>query len=83
MNNQQPNLNIDLKNTTTVKDENGNPILFAEGMILRKGNRFLLGLETDPLIPIPVMYNINNNLIMLDMIPKEIRDEYKDVGFYL
>jgi hypothetical protein len=85
MNNQkqQLNVNIDIKNTTSVNSKNGTPILLAEGIILRKGSRFLLGTDTDPLIPIPVMYDISNNLILLDMIPKEIRDEYKNVGFSL
>lgn len=84
MNKQQaPSLNIDIKNTTSVTDEKGKPLLLAEGMLLRKGSRFILGTDTDPLIPIPVMYDISNNLILLDMIPKEIRDEYKDIGFFL
>jgi hypothetical protein len=83
MNDKQLNVNIDIKNTKAITNEDGKPILLAEGMVLRKGSRFLLGTDTDPLIPIPVMYDISNNLILLDMIPKEIRDEYKDVGFYL
>jgi hypothetical protein len=83
MDKTQMNLNIDIKNTTSVINENGKPILLAEGMVLRKGSRFLLGTDTDPLIPIPVMYDISNNLILLDMIPKEIRNEYKDIGFSL
>lgn len=80
---QQQSLNIDIKNTTSVTNEDGKPILLTEGIVLRKGSRFLLGTDTDPLIPIPIMYDISNNLILLDMIPKEIRDDYKDVGFYL
>ncbi len=74
---------IDIKTTTAVKDENGKPIIMAEGLILRKGNKFLSATDKDPLIPIQIMYDINNHKILLDMIPIEIRDDYKDVGFTL
>jgi hypothetical protein len=79
----QPKLNIDIKSTTAVLSSNGKPLLLAEGTVLRKGSKFLLGTDTDPLIPIPVLYDIETNKILLDMIPKEIREEYKDIGFSL
>lgn len=78
---QQPK--IDITKTTSVNDANGNPVLLAEGAILRKGNRFLLGTEQDPLIPVPVMYDVNSKKICLDMIPKELRTEYEPFGFYI
>jgi hypothetical protein len=78
----QMKLNIDLKATQVVKSPSGNSV-FAEGTVLRKGSKFLLGTDTDPLIPIPVLYDIETNKILLDMIPKEIREEYKDIGFSL
>jgi len=74
---------IKLSDTKPVLDETGQPLILTEGSILRKGNRFLLGMDTDPLIPIPVMYNIKTNKILLDMIPAELRSEYEDVGFYI
>lgn len=79
----QPKLNIDIKSTTPILSSNGKPLLLAEGTVLRKGSKFLLGTDTDPLIPIPVLYDIETNKILLDMIPKEIREEYKDIGFSL
>lgn len=78
---QQPK--IDITKTTSVNDENGTPVLLAEGAILRKGNRFLLGTDSDPLIPIPVMFDVKTNKICLDMLPKEIRSEYETFGFYI
>ena len=74
-------MNVDIKQTTPIKDENGTPVIFAEGSIIRRGSRFLMGTDTDPLIPIPVFYDIKSGKILLDMIPKEIRDEYQDIGF--
>jgi hypothetical protein len=32
-------------------------------------------------VPIPVFYDIKTNKIALDMLPPEIRDEFKEVGF--
>ena len=84
MKQQQPQqqLNIDIKATAPIKSPEGKLILLTEGVLLRKGSRFLLGTDTDPLIPIPVMYDVNTNLVLLDMIPKEIREEYESIGFY-
>lgn len=76
-------MNVDIKQTTPVKDINGKVLILNEGTILRKGSRFLLGTDSDPLIPIPIYYNIENNKILLDLIPKEIRDDYEDIGFYI
>ena len=74
---------IKLSDTKSILDENGNPIILAEGNIFRKGNKFILAMDNDPIIPIPIMYDIKTNKILLDMIPTEIRKEYEDVGFYL
>jgi hypothetical protein len=83
MNPEQLKMNVDIKQSTPIKSAEGNPILFAEGMILRKMSKFLSGTSEDALIPIPVMYDVNTNKILLDMVPKELREEYEDIGFYL
>lgn len=83
MQNQTVKPQIKLTDTKSVLDEEGNPIILAEGNIFRKGNRFILGVDKDPIIPIPVFYNIKNNKVLLDTIPTEIRKEYEDVGFSL
>ena len=80
---EQMKMNVDIKQTTPIKDINGKILILNEGTILRKGNRFLLGTDSDPLIPIPIYYDVETNRILLDLLPKEIRDDYEDVGFYL
>ena len=77
----QMNMNIDLKNTESVEHKNGK--VWAQRFIIRKISKFVTGTAEDALIPIPVMYNVSTNKILLDMIPKEIRDDYKDIGFTL
>ena len=83
MNNEQLKMKMDITQSTPILSEDGKPILLAEGAVLRKMSKFLTGTAEDALIPIPVMYDVNTNKILLDMIPKEIRDDYKDIGFTL
>lgn len=73
-------LNIDLKSAETVYSPGGNCI-FAEGVILKKISKFVAGTPEDAIIPIQVLYDINTNKILLDMIPSDLRDEFKDIGF--
>jgi hypothetical protein len=75
------NPNLDITNTSMVLDENNNPIILIEAMVLRKASKFLTGTDVDSLIPIPVLCDIKTNKICLDMLPKEIRNDYKDIGF--
>jgi len=82
MSQEQLKMNVDIKQTTPVK-VNGKILILNEGTILRKGSRFLLGTDSDPLIPIPIYFDIETNKILLDLLPKEIRDEYKEIGFSL
>jgi len=74
---------IDITKTSPVLNLDGTPLLLMEGMVLRKASKFLMGTSEDSLIPIPVMYNVANNEILLDMFPKELRKEYEENGFYL
>ena len=83
MSQQQVNVNVTLDKTTKVECEKCQHDVFTEGLMLRKASKFLTGTAQDALIPIPVMYNVSTNKILLDMIPKEIRDDYKDIGFTL
>jgi hypothetical protein len=82
MSQEQMQLNIPLEKTVTITDEEGNPIILTEGLILRKANKFLVGTAQDALVPIPVYYDLKTHKIALDMLPPEIRDEFKEVGFY-
>jgi hypothetical protein len=75
---QQPQLNIDLKNTQKVETPDGNFVV-AEGLILRKASKFALGTSEDALIPIPVFYDVKTGRILKDTLPKELVDEYDTI----
>jgi hypothetical protein len=77
MENQQPQLNIDLGNTTAVKGFDGG-VLFGQATLLRKVSKFVVGGSEDALLPIPVFYDLETKKILLDSIPKELREEYKE-----
>ena len=72
---QQPQ--IDLKNTSEVKNFNGGSI-FQQGVILRKVSKFVAGTDEDALLPIPVFYDPETNKILTDSVPKDLREEMKD-----
>jgi hypothetical protein len=72
---QQPQ--IDLKNTTEVKNFNGGSI-FQQGVILRKVSKFVTGTSEDALMPIPVFYDPTSQKILTDSVPKDLREELKD-----
>ena len=78
MKNQQPQLNIDLSKTTSVETPNGGKI-WSQGVIIRKVSKFLVGADEDMLIPVPVFYDLDSKKILPDSLPKELRDEYKDI----
>lgn len=79
---QQPQMqgpNIDLKNTTAVKSSTGGNV-FAEGVILRKVSKFVAGTSEDAIMPIPVFYDVQTGEIVEEMLPKELREEYKNIS---
>jgi len=73
---QQPN--IDLKNTTPIETEGGGRI-WQQGALLRKVSKFVTGTDSDAVMPIPVFYDPETGKILEDSLPKELREEYKDV----
>lgn len=78
MNQQQaPQMNIDLKNTTPVLSKDGNQ-LFSEGVILRKVSKFVTGTAEDGIMPIPVFYDIETKEILTETLPKELREEFEN-----
>jgi hypothetical protein len=81
MNQEKMQLNIPLEKTVTITNEAGEPIILGEAIILRKANKFLVGTQQDALVPIPIFYDLKTHKIALDMLPPEIRDEFKEVGF--
>jgi hypothetical protein len=72
----QPQMNIDLKNTESVEHANGK--VWAQGFIIRKISKFVAGTAEDALMPIPVFYNPETGEILQDTLPKELRDEAGD-----
>lgn len=76
MKNQDLKINITLKNTQPVVSADGNQI-FAEGVILRKVSRFVAGTEEDAIMPIPVFYDIQTGKVLVETLPKDLREEYE------
>jgi len=76
---QQPqlNMNVDIKNTTSIKSPDGNQV-FTEGVILRKVSRFVTGTSEDGVIPIPVFYDVVTGKVLVELLPKELRAEFED-----
>ena len=68
---------VDIKNTTKVVSEDGN-IVFNEGFILRKVSKFVTGASEDGIIPVPVFFDVVTGKILLETLPKELREEYEE-----
>lgn len=79
MKNQQMNINLDLSKTTTVETSTGKKV-WSQGVIIRKVSRFVVGADEDALVPIPVFYDAETGEILLETLPKELREEYKNVN---
>ena len=77
MDKTQMNLNIDIKNTTSVTSPEGNKI-FAEGVILRKVSRFVTGTSEDGVIPVPCFYDVVTGKVLTELLPKELRAEFEE-----
>ena len=73
----QMNLNVDLKSTTPIETPNGGQI-FQQGVLLRKVSKFVVGAEEDAVMPIPVFYDSVSGKILESTIPAELREEYKE-----
>ena len=75
---KQLNVNIDIKSSQPITSPEGNHI-FAEGVILRKVSKFVAGTSEDAIIPIPVMYDVATGKVLVELLPKELRDEYANI----
>ena len=74
---QQPQMNVDLKNTTLIETPNGNKI-FQQGVLLRRVSKFVVGADKDAIMPIPVFFDPETNKILEGTVPQELREELKD-----
>ena len=78
-NGTQPQLNIDFKNTTPIEGFDGGQ-LFGQAFVIRKVSKFVTGGTEDALLPIPVFYDLETKKIILESVPTELREEYKDIS---
>jgi hypothetical protein len=78
-NEQQPQLNVDLQNTTAVEGFDGSQ-LFGQAFVIRKVSKFVMGGSEDALLPIPVFYDLETKKILIDSVPKELRGEYEEIA---
>jgi hypothetical protein len=74
---QQMNLNVDLKNTTSIETPEGG-VVFQQGVLLREVSKFVIGSEENAVMPIPVFYDPVSGKILEGTIPLELREEYKE-----
>jgi hypothetical protein len=75
---KQLNVNVDIKATTPITSPEGNHI-FTEGVILRKVSKFVAGTSEDALIPVPCFYDVKTGKVLVELLPKELREEYADI----
>jgi len=75
MDKQDLKINIDLKNTQPITSPEGNHV-FAEGVVLRKISRFVAGTAEDAVMPVPIFYDVQTGKVLLDTLPKDLREEY-------
>ena len=76
-NGQQSGLNLDFKTTTAIEGFDGG-YLFGQAFVMRRVSKFITGGDEDSLLPIPVFYDLETKKILLDSIPKELREEYEE-----
>jgi hypothetical protein len=75
---QQQQLNIDIKSTSPVKSPEGN-MVFQEGVILRKVSKFIAGTAEDGIIPVPVFFDVKTGKVLIELLPKELREEFQEL----
>ena len=76
MSQEQLKMNVDIKQSTPMSSAEGNQI-FQEAVVLRKLSKFLAGTSEDAVIPIPVFIDVKTGKILIDMLPKELKEEYE------
>ena len=75
MNQQQPQMNLDLSKTTPIDTPSGGKI-WQQGIILRKVSKFVTGTTEDAIVPIRIFYDTETGKILEDTLPRELREEY-------
>ena len=75
--NTLPQVPVDITNTAKVESPDGN-VVFNEGFILRKVSKFVTGQSEDGVIPIPVFYDVQTGKVLVETLPKELREDYEE-----
>jgi hypothetical protein len=75
---KQLNVNVDIKASTPITSPDGNHV-FTEGVILRKISKFVAGTAEDAIVPIPCFYDVSTGKVLVELLPKELRDEYANI----
>jgi len=76
MSQEQLKMNVDIKQSTPMESAEGNQV-FQEAVVLRKLSKFLAGTSEDAVIPIPVFIDVKTGKILIEMLPKELKEEYE------
>jgi hypothetical protein len=69
---------IDIKLATTVFSPEGNCV-FTEGVILKKLSKFVANTTEDAIIPVPCFYDIVTKKVLIELLPKELQQEFRDL----
>jgi hypothetical protein len=72
MDNQQPQMSIDLSKTTPILTAAGGKI-WQQGYILRKVSKFITGTTEDSVLPIQVFYDAETGEILKEGLPSELK----------
>jgi hypothetical protein len=75
-NQQQLNVKVDPSQTVAIISPEGKQV-FTEGVLLRKVSKFLAGTAEDAIMPVPCFYDPTSGKILIEMLPKEFREEYQ------
>ncbi len=73
--NNQPQLNIDLSQSTEVLSSTGGQI-FQAGYVIRRVSKFLAGTDDDLLVPVQVFYDPTTMEICKEILHPDIRPLY-------
>ena len=69
----QPNLNVDIKQTTSVTCEECGGTIFEQALIIRRVSAILTGQGKPGFMPIPVFRCSDCGHVNKDFVPKEIQ----------
>jgi len=46
--------------------------------VLRKVSRFVTGTQEDGIIPVPCFYDVKTGKVLVDLLPKELKEMFQD-----